>query len=33
MAFITQDGESNWMEGVQLIAVYLIPGIAFYNLR
>lgn len=32
MAFITQDGESNWMEGVQLIAVYMILGIAFYNL-
>jgi Ca2+:H+ antiporter len=32
IAFIVQDGESNWMEGVQLLAVYLILGIAFYNL-
>ena len=32
IAFITQDGESNWMEGVQLLAVYLILGIAFFNL-
>ncbi|MCC6196261.1 MAG: calcium/proton exchanger [Burkholderiales bacterium] len=30
MALISQDGESNWMEGVQLIAVYAILGIAFY---
>jgi len=32
MAFISQDGESHWMEGVQLLAVYLILGIAFYFL-
>ena len=32
MAFISQDGESNWMEGVQLLAVYVILGIAFYFL-
>lgn len=30
MAVITQDGETNWMEGVQLLAVYVILGIAFY---
>jgi Ca2+:H+ antiporter len=30
MAFISNDGESHWMEGVQLLAVYLILGIAFY---
>jgi Ca2+:H+ antiporter len=30
MAMITQDGETNWMEGVQLLAVYIIPGIAFF---
>lgn len=29
---IILDGESNWMEGVQLLAVYLILGIAFYFL-
>jgi Ca2+:H+ antiporter len=32
MALISQDGESNWMEGVQLLAVYAILGIAFYFL-
>jgi Ca2+:H+ antiporter len=32
IAFIAQDGESHWMEGVQLLAVYLILGIAFYFL-
>ena len=32
MAFISQDGESHWMEGVQLLAVYLILGLAFYFL-
>lgn len=30
--FIGSDGESNWMEGVQLLAVYLILGMAFYFL-
>ncbi len=29
---ISQDGESNWMEGVQLLAVYVILGIAFFHL-
>ena len=29
MALISQDGESNWMEGVQLLAVYAILGIGF----
>jgi Ca2+:H+ antiporter len=32
MALVSQDGESNWMEGVQLLAVYVILGIAFYFL-
>jgi len=32
MAFISQDGESHWMEGVQLLAVYVILGLAFYFL-
>lgn len=27
---ISQDGESNWLEGAQLIAVYLILAVAFY---
>jgi Ca2+:H+ antiporter len=29
---ISSDGESNWLEGVQLLAVYLIIGIVFYFL-
>ncbi|WP_139555955.1 calcium/proton exchanger [Methylotetracoccus oryzae] len=29
---IAMDGESNWMEGVQLLAVYVILAIAFYFL-
>ncbi len=29
---VAQDGESHWMEGVLLIAVYLILGMAFYFL-
>jgi Ca2+:H+ antiporter len=29
-AQIAGDGESNWLEGVQLLAVYLILGIVFY---
>ncbi len=32
MALISQDGESNWMEGVQLLAVYFILALAFYFL-
>ncbi|MCS6804765.1 MAG: calcium/proton exchanger [Acidobacteriota bacterium] len=32
VSLISLDGESNWMEGVQLLAVYLILGIAFYFL-
>ncbi|HLE35600.1 MAG TPA: calcium/proton exchanger [Candidatus Acidoferrales bacterium] len=30
VALVSLDGETNWFEGVQLIAVYLILGIAFY---
>lgn len=30
--FVATDGESNWMEGVLLLAVYLILAIAFYFL-
>jgi Ca2+:H+ antiporter len=28
--FITQDGESNWFEGAQLLAVYAVFGLVFY---
>jgi Ca2+:H+ antiporter len=28
--FLTQDGESNWFEGVQLIAVYAVMGLVFF---
>lgn len=31
-SFIAMDGESNWLEGVQLLAVYAIIGIAFFLL-
>jgi Ca2+:H+ antiporter len=30
VAFIAHDGETNWMEGVQLLAVYAILAMAFY---
>jgi Ca2+:H+ antiporter len=32
MGQIAADGESNWLEGVQLLAVYVVLGIAFYFL-
>ncbi|HEX7051509.1 MAG TPA: calcium/proton exchanger [Longimicrobiales bacterium] len=32
MVFIAQDGETHWMEGVQLLAVYAILALAFYFL-
>ncbi len=32
VTMIAHDGESNWMEGVQLLAVYLILAITFYFL-
>jgi Ca2+:H+ antiporter len=28
-AMVSFDGESNWLEGVELLAVYLILGLAF----
>jgi Ca2+:H+ antiporter len=31
-AFIAADGESNWLEGAQLLAVYIIIGVAFFFL-
>lgn len=30
ISLVAQDGESNWMEGVQLLAVYVILALAFY---
>ncbi len=32
VSLISIDGESNWMEGIQLLAVYVILGMAFYFL-
>ncbi|HXG22216.1 MAG TPA: calcium/proton exchanger [Methylomirabilota bacterium] len=32
VSLISMDGESNWMEGVQLVAVYIILALAFYFL-
>lgn len=32
MAFISNDGETHWMEGVQLLAVYIMLGMAFFFL-
>jgi Ca2+:H+ antiporter len=29
---VAQDGETNWLEGVQLLAVYVILALAFYSL-
>ena len=31
-ALVALDGESNWLEGAQLLAVYLIIGLAFFFL-
>lgn len=28
-AYVSQDGETNWLEGAQLLAVYLILALAF----
>jgi Ca2+:H+ antiporter len=32
LALVCQDGESHWMEGAMLLAVYAILGLAFYHL-
>jgi Ca2+:H+ antiporter len=32
LAMVAQDGECHWMEGVLLLAVYVIFGMAFYHL-
>jgi Ca2+:H+ antiporter len=31
-ALVSMDGESNWLEGAELIAVYVILGLAFFLL-
>ena len=31
--FISEDGKSNWLEGAELLAVYLILALAFFLLR
>jgi Ca2+:H+ antiporter len=32
LAIVVQDGESHWLEGILLLAVYFIFGLVFYNL-
>ena len=32
LAMVAQDGESHWLEGVMLLAVYAILALAFYHL-
>jgi Ca2+:H+ antiporter len=32
VGFVAMDGESNWMEGVMLVGVYLMLAIAFFFL-
>jgi Ca2+:H+ antiporter len=32
VSLVAHDGESNWLEGVMLLALYVILGLAFYNL-
>jgi Ca2+:H+ antiporter len=32
LAQVAQDGESHWLEGVMLLAVYAILALAFYHL-
>jgi Ca2+:H+ antiporter len=32
IAFIAHDGETHWMEGVQMLAVYVILALGFYFL-
>jgi Ca2+:H+ antiporter len=31
-ALVAEDGESNWFEGLMLLGVYLIIGLAFFLL-
>jgi Ca2+:H+ antiporter len=32
LTLVSQDGESHWMEGVMLLAVYAMLALAFYHL-
>jgi len=32
MSMVSQDGETHWMEGAMLLAVYVIFALAFYHL-
>ena len=32
MSLVSQDGETHWMEGAMLLAVYAMLGLAFYHL-
>jgi len=32
VGLVAYDGESNWLEGMLLLAVYIMLGIAFYHL-
>jgi Ca2+:H+ antiporter len=32
LALVAQDGESHWMEGAMMLAVYLVFALAFYHL-
>jgi Ca2+:H+ antiporter len=32
VSLVSHDGESNWLEGAMLMALYLILALAFYNL-
>jgi Ca2+:H+ antiporter len=32
LAIVSQDGESNWMEGIAMLAVYGIIALAFFNM-
>jgi Ca2+:H+ antiporter len=32
IAFIAHDGETHWMDGVQLLAIYIILALGFYFL-
>ncbi|HEY2894763.1 MAG TPA: hypothetical protein VGJ16_11135, partial [Pirellulales bacterium] len=32
LALVAQDGQSHWLEGVMLLAVYIILALAFYHL-
>jgi Ca2+:H+ antiporter len=31
-AMVSEDGESNWLEGAELLAIYIVIGLAFFLL-